>query len=116
MHSSARSGHCSVEASTSLSQCKLFAHCRLLSAAPVLVACAVHRDKAGGYGYQSVAATMVREIHGCYYNVVGFPLHQIAAQLQPHLDRLIAAAEKRQAQTPGSGAAAAPAVSATDNQ
>ena len=73
-----------------------------------------HRDKAGGYGYQSVAATMVREIHGCYYNVVGFPLHQIAAQLQPHLDRLIAAAEKRQAQTPAAGAVAAQAVPARD--
>jgi len=56
----------------------------------------VRRDKAGGYGYQSVAATLVREIRGCYYNVVGFPLHDIAAHLQPHLERLITAAEKRQ--------------------
>jgi predicted house-cleaning NTP pyrophosphatase (Maf/HAM1 superfamily) len=60
------------------------------------------RDKAGGYGYQSVAATLVREIHGCYYNVVGFPLHQIAVHLQPHLDPLIAAAEKRQVATAAS--------------
>lgn len=63
---------------------------------------------------------MVREISGCYYNVVGFPLHQIAAHLQPHLDRIIAAAEKRQAQAQAQAsapAAAAPAsVSAMDKQ
>lgn len=46
-------------------------------------------DKAGGYGYQSIAATFVTGINGCYYNVVGFPLHELAKRLKPHLDRII---------------------------
>ncbi len=31
-------------------------------------------DKAGGYGIQGKAALFVKEIRGCYFNVVGFPL------------------------------------------
>lgn len=31
-------------------------------------------DKAGSYGIQEKGALWVREIHGCYYNIVGFPL------------------------------------------
>lgn len=31
-------------------------------------------DKAGGYGIQSKASLFVDEIHGCYFNVVGFPV------------------------------------------
>jgi len=49
-------------------------------------------DKAGGYGYQSLAATFVSSIEGCYYNVVGLPLHAIAVRMQPHLQRIIEAA------------------------
>jgi septum formation protein len=38
-------------------------------------------DKAGGYGYQSGAASFVRSITGCYYNVVGFPVNRFAREL-----------------------------------
>lgn len=33
------------------------------------------RDKAGAYGIQSFAAVFVPSIDGCFFNVVGFPLH-----------------------------------------
>lgn len=56
-------------------------------------------DKAGGYGYQSLAATFVTGIEGCYYNVVGFPLHEIAKQLEPHLEQLIRRVEAKQPQS-----------------
>ncbi len=46
-------------------------------------------DKAGGYGYQSLAATFVSEIRGCYYNVVGFPLHALAKEMQPRLEEIL---------------------------
>lgn len=31
-------------------------------------------DKAGGYAIQGLGALLVREIRGCYYNVMGFPI------------------------------------------
>jgi septum formation protein len=33
------------------------------------------RDKAGGYAIQGLAAAFVKSINGCYFNVVGLPLH-----------------------------------------
>ena len=38
-------------------------------------------DKAGGYGYQGLACMLVREIQGCYYNVVGFPIYRLSQEL-----------------------------------
>lgn len=38
-------------------------------------------DKAGGYGYQSLAASFVRKIDGDYYCVVGLPANSLAQQL-----------------------------------
>jgi septum formation protein len=34
-------------------------------------------DKAGGYGIQGLGARFVREVRGCYFNVVGLPLGTI---------------------------------------
>lgn len=39
-------------------------------------------DKAGAYGIQAQAAAFVCELHGCYFNVVGLPLHQLSLQLR----------------------------------
>jgi len=43
------------------------------------------RDKAGGYGIQAVGGTLVKAIHGDYYNVVGFPVNLFARHLTKHL-------------------------------
>ncbi len=39
-------------------------------------------DKAGGYGIQGKAALFCQGIEGCYYNVVGFPVSQVARMLK----------------------------------
>ena len=41
----------------------------------------VHRDKAGGYGIQDAGGTLVKAIHGDYFNVMGFPLHHFCKVL-----------------------------------
>ena len=38
-------------------------------------------DKAGGYGIQGQAGAFVEEIEGCYFNVVGLPVHLLATTL-----------------------------------
>lgn len=39
--------------------------------------------KAGGYGIQMGAgATLIRRIEGCYYNIMGFPMHAVAKLLR----------------------------------
>ena len=39
------------------------------------------RDRAGGYAIQGLAAAFVKSINGCYFNVVGLPLHDTIALL-----------------------------------
>ena len=37
-------------------------------------------DKAGSYGIQSLGSSFVKGIHGCYFNVMGFPVHRFAKE------------------------------------
>ena len=39
-------------------------------------------DKAGGYAIQGEAAKFIKEIKGCYYNVMGFPINEIYKRLK----------------------------------
>ena len=39
-------------------------------------------DKAGAYGVQGLGAVFVDHIEGCFYNVVGLPLHTLYMMLQ----------------------------------
>jgi septum formation protein len=38
--------------------------------------------KAGGYAVQDLGAVIVEEVHGCFYNVVGLPLHGLNVLLE----------------------------------
>lgn len=38
--------------------------------------------KAGGYAVQGLGAVIVEEVHGCFYNVVGLPLHGLNVLLE----------------------------------
>ena len=39
-------------------------------------------DKAGAYGIQGYAGAFVKEIQGCYYNIVGLPLNKLSFMLR----------------------------------
>lgn len=38
-------------------------------------------DKAGGYGIQGLGGCLVKSINGCYFNVMGLPLHRLSKEL-----------------------------------
>jgi septum formation protein len=39
-------------------------------------------DKAGAYGIQGLGAAFVKGINGCYYNVMGLPVHRLFVELK----------------------------------
>lgn len=39
-------------------------------------------DKAGAYGIQGFGGVFVKQIHGCYYNVMGLPLNKLKDMLR----------------------------------
>jgi septum formation protein len=43
-------------------------------------------DKAGAYGIQGFGAMLVREIRGCFYNVMGFPVQRFLTLLHQLYD------------------------------
>lgn len=45
------------------------------------VASGENLGKAGGYGIQGPAAALVEGIEGCYFNVVGLPVHALAREV-----------------------------------
>lgn len=42
-------------------------------------------DKAGAYAIQGGFARFITGIEGCYYNVMGLPLHAVYTLLKPFL-------------------------------
>lgn len=44
-------------------------------------------DKAGAYGIQGLGATLVKEIHGDYFNVVGLPIGRVIRELHSMLQQ-----------------------------
>lgn len=38
-------------------------------------------DKAGAYGIQGLGGTLVEGVRGCYFNVIGLPLHRFSKEL-----------------------------------
>ncbi|KAG0593298.1 hypothetical protein KC19_1G319200 [Ceratodon purpureus] len=52
-------------------------------------------DKAGAYGIQGIGGSFVKCIHGCYFNIMGFPVHRyvVCSHVLLHLYTNIAEAD-----------------------
>ena len=44
-------------------------------------------DKAGAYAIQGLASAFVKGIHGCYFNVVGLPVHRLCLLFEETFDK-----------------------------
>jgi septum formation protein len=58
-------------------------------------------DKAGAYGIQSIGGSLVQQIAGDYFNVVGLPVDKLLVMLEAHLDTM-PFLQRRQELTPQS--------------
>lgn len=43
-------------------------------------------DKAGGYGAQGPAGVWIKRLEGCYFNVMGLPLHDLGLEIKLLID------------------------------
>lgn len=44
-------------------------------------------NKAGGFGIQGLGSVFIKGIEGCYYNIVGFPVHNFFKNLKTLVER-----------------------------